>query len=58
MLVVLPCLHAAAGGVFYNSNQSAEYIRTFDRNSAIDNADIVYYNMAGTVNLRPPSNAP
>ena len=53
MLVVLPCLHAAAGGVFYNSNQSAEYIRTFDHNSAIDNADIVYYNMAGTVNLRP-----
>lgn len=43
---------ATAGGVFYNSNQSAEYFRTFDRNSAIDNADIVYYNMAGTVKLR------
>ena len=41
-----------AGGVFYNSNQSAEYLRSFDRNSAIDNADIVYYNMAGTVRLR------
>ena len=41
-----------AGGVFYNSNQSAEYLRTFDRNSAIDNADIVYYNMAGTVRLK------
>jgi len=39
------------GGVFYNSNKSAEYFRTFDRNSAIDNADIVYYNMAGTVRL-------
>jgi long-subunit fatty acid transport protein len=39
---------AAAGGIFYNSNQSAEYIRTFDRNSARDNADIVYYNMAAT----------
>ena len=44
---------ARGGGVFFNSNQSAEYIRSFDRNSAIDNADIVFYNMAGTVNLRP-----
>ncbi len=43
---------AMAGGIFYNSNQSAEYFRTFDRNSAIDNADIVYYNMAGTVKLK------
>jgi long-subunit fatty acid transport protein len=45
-------LPLGAGGIFYNSNQSAEYLRTFDRNSAIDNADIVYYNMAGTVRLR------
>ena len=43
---------AAAGGVFYNSNQSAEYIRSFDRNSAVDNADIVYYNMASTPYLK------
>ncbi len=43
---------AMAGGIFYNSNQSAEYFRTFDRNSAINNADIVYYNMAGTVKLK------
>jgi hypothetical protein len=43
---------AAAGGIFYNSNQSAEYIRMFDRNSAVDNADIVYYNMAGTPRLK------
>lgn len=42
-----------AGGVFYGSNQSAEYIRCFDRNSALDAADIAYYNMAGTVLLRP-----
>lgn len=42
---------AQAGGVFYNSNQSAEYFRTYDRNSAIDNADAAYYNMAGTVRL-------
>jgi len=43
---------AAAGGIFYNSNQSAEYIRSFDRNSAIDNADIAYYNMAGTPRMK------
>lgn len=42
-----------AGGIFSNSNQSAEYLRTFDRNSAVDNADIAYYNMAGTVDLDP-----
>ncbi|HOQ12635.1 MAG: hypothetical protein BWY23_00127 [Spirochaetes bacterium ADurb.Bin218] len=40
-----------AGGIFYNSNQSAEYFRTFARNAATDNADIVYYNMAGTVKM-------
>lgn len=52
-LLVLGALPPAmAGGVFYNSNKSAEYFRTFDRNSAIDNADIVYYNMAGTVKLK------
>lgn len=43
---------AFAGGIFYNSNQSAEYLRTFDRNSSIDNGDIVYYNFAGTPKLR------
>jgi len=45
------CLPGLAGGVFCNSNQSAQYIRSFDRNSALDGADIAYYNMAGTVNL-------
>ena len=53
---VLACaagLPGLAGGVFYNSNQSAEYIRCLDRNSALDAADIAYYNMAGTVRLRP-----
>lgn len=50
ILGALPALQA--GGIFYNSNQSAEYMRTFDRNSALDNADIVYYNMAGTVRLK------
>jgi hypothetical protein len=42
-----------AGGIFVNSNQSAEYIRSFDRNSALDGADIAYYNMAGTARLPP-----
>jgi hypothetical protein len=51
-LVVCALPPAQAGGIFQNSNQSAEYIRTFDRNSAIDNADSVYYNMAGTPRLR------
>jgi hypothetical protein len=52
-LTVLSGTPAQAGGVFCNSNQSAEYIRSFDRNSATDGADIVYYNMAGTVKLPP-----
>jgi hypothetical protein len=53
MLAMIAWLPGHAGGVFYNSNQSAEYIRSFDRNSAVDGADIAHYNMAGTVNLRP-----
>ena len=54
-LILFAWVPGRAGGVFYNSNQSAEYIRSFDRNSAIDAADIAYYNMAGTVNLPPGS---
>jgi hypothetical protein len=50
---ILACLPIRAGGVFCSSNQSAEYIPSFDRNSAIDDADIAYYNMPGTVFLRP-----
>jgi len=53
LMILLAALPAPAGGVFYNSNQSAQYIRSFDRNSAIDAADIVYYNLAGTVLLPP-----
>jgi hypothetical protein len=34
-----------AGGIFVNSQQSAEYIRLFNRNAAVDNADIAYYNI-------------
>ena len=49
----LACAGARAGGVFCNSNQSAEYIGCLDRNSALDGADIAYSNMAGTVCLPP-----
>jgi len=41
-----------AGGIFMNSQQSAEYLRIFNRNAATDNADIAYYNMAGTTKLK------
>jgi len=47
----MPCT-ALAGGIFVNSQQSAEYIRLFNRNAATDNADIVYYNMAGTTKMK------
>jgi hypothetical protein len=53
VLAFAACVPAHPGGVFYNSNQSAEYIRSFDRNSALDAPDIAYYNMAGTVRLPP-----
>ena len=53
-LGLLGALHPlAAGGVFYNSNRSAESLRTFERNSAVEGADLVYYNMAGAVRLPP-----
>lgn len=42
----------SAGGIFYNSNQSAEYFRTYERNAATDNADAVYYNMSGTTKMK------
>ena len=42
---------ATAGGIFVNSQQSAEYIRLFNRNAATDNADIAYYNMAGLTKM-------
>ena len=47
----IPCA-AFAGGIFVNSQQSAEYVRLFNRNAATDNADIVYYNMAGTTKMK------
>ncbi len=55
--VLFPALAAAvlcAQGVFGNSidylnNQSSDYFRSFNRNAALDSADIVHYNPAGTV---------
>ena len=41
-----------AGSVDYLSNQSAEYIRTFNRNAATDSADAVNYNPAGVMKLQ------
>ena len=51
IVAVLICCQAAlvhAGSVDYLTNQSAEYIRTFSRNAALDAADIVSFNPAGT----------
>jgi long-chain fatty acid transport protein len=42
-----------AGSIDYVSNQSADYIRTFSRNAAMDSADIAIYNPAGTAFYRP-----
>jgi long-chain fatty acid transport protein len=40
-----------AGGLINKQNQSAEYIRTLNRNAATDAADIVVYNPAGVMKL-------
>lgn len=47
-LTATPCL---AGSIEYLSNQSADYIRTFSRNAAIDAPDIATFNPAGTTFL-------
>lgn len=52
VVMVFASLPLFAGGIFYNSNQSAEYFRTYERNAATDNADIVYYNMSGTTKMK------
>jgi long-chain fatty acid transport protein len=40
-----------AGGIDNKTNWSAEYIRTLNRNAAIDSADIVSYNPAGVMKM-------
>ncbi|HAN31813.1 MAG TPA: hypothetical protein DCQ06_09475 [Myxococcales bacterium] len=49
-LVVMPT-GAYAGGVEYLTNQSADYIRTFSRNAAWDNVDVVTFNPAASTFL-------
>ncbi len=53
-VVGLLCMGAAsvqAGGIINKQNQSAEYIRTLNRNAATDAADVVVYNPAGVMKL-------
>jgi len=40
-----------AGGIINKQNQSADYVRTLNRNAATDAADIVAYNPAGVMKL-------
>jgi len=53
----LVCIIAAgvapvmAGGIDNRTNLSAEYIRTLNRNAAIDSADIAAYNPAGIIRM-------
>jgi len=42
---------ALAGGIDNRTNWSAEYIRTLNRNAAIDSADIAAYNPAGIMKM-------
>lgn len=43
---------ARAGSIDYLTNQSADYIRTLCRNAAVDGADIVVFNPAGTAFMK------
>lgn len=51
-LIAVGATSLFAGSVDYLSNQSAEYIRTFNRNAATDSADAVNYNPAGVVKMQ------
>lgn len=42
---------AVAGGIINKQNQSADYMRTLNRNAATDYADIVSYNPAGIMQM-------
>ncbi len=53
-VVGLLCMGAAtvnAGGIINRQNQSADYIRTLNRNAATDAADIAVFNPAGVMKL-------
>ena len=42
---------ATAGGIINKQNQSADYMRTLNRNAATDYADIASYNPAGIMQM-------
>ena len=51
-VAVFTTMNLLAGSVDYLSNQSAEFMRTLNRNAAIDAADAVNYNPAGVVKMQ------
>lgn len=50
-LVFLLTAPLLAGGIDNKHNFSAEYIRTLNRNAAVDSADVVVYNPAGVMQM-------
>lgn len=51
IFMTAPCLFTAHAQVYNQTAQSAEYVRTMNRNAATDAADIVVYNPAGLADL-------
>jgi long-chain fatty acid transport protein len=51
MMVLLGAGSAMAGGIINKQNQSADYMRTLNRNAATDYADIASYNPAGIMQM-------
>ncbi|HPR49584.1 MAG TPA: hypothetical protein PK341_16500, partial [Spirochaetota bacterium] len=47
LLVSTAAVHVFAGGVEENTNQSAEWVKSLNRNASLD-ADAAYFNPAGT----------
>jgi len=52
LAVVMVSVNVFAGGAIQNSNLSAEYIRTLNRQAATDSADAAIYNPAGMALLQ------
>ncbi len=52
LAVVLVSVNVFAGGAIQNSNLSAEYMRTLNRQAATDSADAAIYNPAGMALLQ------
>lgn len=51
LTVLLTASAAIAGGIINKQNQSADYMRTLNRNAATDYADIASYNPAGIMQM-------